>query len=149
LFTLVHQSLTIFDERIPEAHKVATIEGIDDPVIGCNASMAMPLYIVLGKAGGQVMMFDIRMLTKVAQTDIKKPLKQFEVHRHLPFAMGMSDPSIFTLSFGDGLFTPTAQPFHGTVANFCLHPSEPGCAVRAANRVTYVDFPFSHQGAGR
>jgi hypothetical protein len=146
LFTIVSPNLNIYDERIPESHKVASIEGMDDSVVGCNASMAMPLYLVFGKASGQVDMFDLRMLTRVAHTDIKRPLRQFEVHRHLPFAMGMSDQSVFALNFGDGKFTPTAPPFQGTASDFCLHPSEPACAIRAGNRVTYVDFPFSLQG---
>jgi hypothetical protein len=105
--------------------------------------MAMPLYIVLGKTTGQVMMFDIRMLTPVAQSDTKKSFKQFEVHRHLPFAMGATEPSVFTLSFGDGLLTPTVQAFQGTVNNFALHESEAACAVRTGNRITYVDVPLS------
>jgi hypothetical protein len=143
LFYVAGQNLTIFDERVPEVQKVAVIDGMRESVVGCNASLAMPFYVVAGRANGSVTMYDLRTLTAVAQTETGKTLRQFEVHKHLSFGVGLGDPSLFTLAFGDGSFSQNPQQTHGTVKNFSLHSSEPLCAIRCGNRVSALDIQVS------
>jgi hypothetical protein len=143
LFYVCGQNLTIFDERMPENRKVAVIEGMKESVVGCNASLAMPFYIVAGRSNGSVTMYDLRTLRPVAHAETGKSLRQFEIHKHLPFGVGLGEPSLFTLAFGDGSFSQSTQSTHTVVHNFSLHSSEPLCAIRCGNRVSTFDIQMT------
>jgi hypothetical protein len=143
LFYVCGQNLTIFDERMPENRSVAVIEGMRECAVGCNASLAMPFYVVAGRANGAVTMYDLRTLRPVAQAEVGKSLRQLEIHKHLPFGLGLGDPALFTLAFGDGSFSQSTQATHAVVQSFSLHSSEPLCAIRSGNRVSTFDIQIS------
>jgi hypothetical protein len=143
LFYVCGESLTIYDERLAECQKVAVIDGMGESVVGCNVSLAMPFYVLTARATGAVAMYDLRTLARVAQADTGRSLRQFEVHKHLPFGIGLGDPALFTLSFGDGSLSQTVQPTHAPVHAFSLHSSEPLCAIRCGNRVSALDIQVS------
>jgi hypothetical protein len=141
LFLAAGQNLVLYDERMKENQNVATIKGIRDPVAGCNSSLSMPLYLVLGKTTGSVTMFDLRTMTPVMQTSAGTSVRQFQVHKRLPFALGLGekDSSMYALSFHEQAFRQTEQPFQAPVHSFALHSSEPACAVRSGNCVMSVN----------
>jgi hypothetical protein len=143
LFYVAAQNLTIFDERMPENQRVAVIDGMRESVVGCNASLAMPFYVVAARAGGAVTMYDLRTLAPVAQAECGRGLRQFEIHRHLSFGVGLAETALCTLAFGDGSFSQRTLPAQTPINNFALHSSEPLCAVRCGNRVTTLDIQVS------
>ena len=143
LFYVAQTGLTIYDERMKDSEKIVTIPDLGVDLVGANASFSMPLYLICGHKSGTVSMWDLRKMSSLSNSAHKKQLQQFEVHKHLPFAFGLCDSSMFTISYGDGELTPHYHNMKFPVRNFALHSSETTCALRSSNRVTFFEIQVS------
>lgn len=139
LLCVAQEGVTLYDERTREEEKIVTIPEPGLDLVGCNASFSMPSYLFCGHATGKVTMWDLRNMRAVCSSVSKKKLQQFEVHKHLPFAFGLSDTTLFTLTCDNGELTRHYHEVKFPVHHFGLHSSETTCAVRSGNNVSFFE----------
>ena len=97
----------------------------------------MPFYLVAGYKKGCVKMFDMRTMTNVATCNLSAPLVEFDVHRRLPFSVGISNNQLLSFSFENSNFTPEEQDMLNPMS-FTLHQSESTCAVRSGSKIQAI-----------
>lgn len=133
LFYVAQSDLLLYDSRMRGT--VASIQngGIDFLTSNCSASM--PHNIVVASKGGGIKMYDMRNMQAVAFRDIGTRIKQFEVHRQLPYGVILTNNCLYSLSFEDYELTPETQENMAIPDAFGLHMSESTCAVRSGNTV--------------
>jgi hypothetical protein len=132
LFYAAQDNFLLFDNRVKGS--IACIENGGVDFLSANCSCAMPLYLVTSTKGGVVQMYDTRMMKSVASRNLGTPLKQFDVHKQLPFAVGLTS-EIISFSFENGTLTPEQQSIGLGIDAFALHQNESSCAVRIGNTV--------------
>ena len=147
LFWVAQDDLLIYDIRAKS--QVTSFIGGGTRLLGCNVSSASSSYLMTGYEDGLVAMIDFRMMTRVAEHDLKKPLTQFEVHPLLPFCVGTTADSMRSFSFekwmdsksasdSDLRLTPEEQTINFPPSGFSLHPTEACCAIRSRYQVQSV-----------
>ncbi|OHT11579.1 hypothetical protein TRFO_18946 [Tritrichomonas foetus] len=140
LFYVAQDDFLIYDERSKNA--VATVKGGGKNLVNCNCSIAMPLLLTSGFSNGDVSMIDMRTMTEVGtRYNCGAPIKQFDVHQHLPFAVGVAGQDLVSFSYEDEIIEPQVQDLPGgySVADaFCLHLTEASCAVRSGKQIQCV-----------
>lgn len=137
LFWVAQDDLLIYDVR--SKSQVTSFIGGGNKLIGCNVSNAASSYLMTGYEDGLVAMIDFRMMTRVGEQDLKKPLTQFEVHPLLPFCAGTTVDSLRSFSFESGtLEPPEEQTIDFPLNGFTLHPTEASCAMRSRYQVQSV-----------
>ncbi|KAH0786957.1 hypothetical protein GPJ56_008955 [Histomonas meleagridis] len=127
--------INIYDERTNE--KEISFKWGNDVIVGCNASLSMPMDLVVADENGKLAIIDLRAMGEVERSSLGRTVKQFEVHRQLPIGMGVVDNSVFALMFNDGL----RPDYLGNINidSFCLHNSDASCAIRIGNKVENID----------
>lgn len=139
LFYVAQQDLSIFDTRMPG--RAAVIHGAGPGLISCNASGASPFSLIAGYSSGNVSLFEMRTMTEESSYNMGKGLSHFDVHKHLPYAVGISD-SLVSFSSETGVLE-MKKHMVGTVPEaFALHPNENACAIKIDNRVQsiFIDY---------
>ena len=139
LFYVAQDNFLLFDNRV-KSH-IAQIDGGGIDFLSANCTCAMPLYLISSTKSGVVQMYDMRMMKSVAKNDLGTPLKQFDVHKQLPFAVGLTQ-DIVSFSFENGELTPDDQDIGLGIDAFALHQNESTCAVRFGNtvKVCVIDY---------
>ena len=132
LFYVAQDNFLLFDNRVKGS--IACIENGGIDFLSANCSCAMPLYLVTSTKGGVVQMYDTRMMKSVANRNLGAPLKQFDIHKQLPFAVGLTT-EVISFSFENGTLTPEEQDIGLGIDAFALHQNESSCAVRFGNTV--------------
>lgn len=138
LFYVAQNDLYLFDERMKRS--LAIIPDVSD-FVGCNVSQSMPLYLVMGSTNGNVSLYDMRMMTEVIKRSVGRKIRQFDVHKHLPFGLGISD-ALISFSYENGMLNPDLHEIGFAPNSFSLHQSEPTCAIRTRNKIESVDIIF-------
>lgn len=136
LYYVAQNNFMIFDMR---SQQLATsFLNTGSPIIGANSSYAMPFYMMLAKQSGNISMIDMRTMTEITSKVVGKSIKSFDVHKHLPFGLGIIDNSVYSIAFDNGI-NPCIQDFGSTVLDFTLSTTESTCAIRTASKVSLVD----------
>ena len=137
LFYIAQDNIFIYDERTQGP--VATIPDGGKCLVNCNCSISMPLLLVSGYSNGDVGMIDMRTMNEVGKRYRSgTPLTQFDVHQHLPFAVGVSGQELLSYSYEDELLEATTQDLSTPVDSFCLHLTEASCAIRSGRTLQCV-----------
>ena len=135
LFYVAQQDLCIYDTR--QKGKVAQLKDVGDGMISCNASGASPFDLIAGYKSGNVSLIDMRTMTEDACYNLGSPLKQFDVHKHLPYSVGLGD-SLVSFSAESGILEPKVHNVGKLPDAFALHPNENACAIRVGNTVRCI-----------
>ncbi|EAY08655.1 hypothetical protein TVAG_240160 [Trichomonas vaginalis G3] len=133
LFYVSQEHFTLYDSRMRGSIALIKDGGLD--FLGANCSASMPNALVMATKYGHIKMFDIRVMQMISQRELVMPLKQFEVHRQLPYAVGLTNNSLYSISFEDYELTTEAQDNMVIPDAFGLHMSESTCAIRTGNTV--------------
>ena len=136
LFYVAQEDLCIYDTRMQE--KAAELKGVGSGILSCNASGASPFDLIAGYTSGNVSLIDMRTMTEDACYNIETPLKQFDVHKHLPYSVGLSNDSLISFSAESGILEPKFHRLTKLPNAFALHPNENSCAVRVGNTVKCI-----------
>ena len=132
LFYIAQEDLCIYDTR--QKGKVAELKGVGDGIISCNASGASPFDLIAGYKSGNISLIDMRTMTEDACYNLGSPLKQFDVHKHLPYSVGLGD-ALVSFSAESGIIEPKIHNVGKLPDAFALHPNENACAIRVGNTV--------------
>ena len=135
LFYIAQDNITFFDSRTK--NNISSIKNFGNDLISGNSSLSMPLYFSFGNKKGEIFMYDLRMMKEVSYHNIGYPLKQFDVHKQLPFAVALSN-SFYSISFENGSMILEDQDLNYNPNSFALHNSELSCAVRIDNRIDCI-----------
>lgn len=138
LFYIAQDDLSFYDSR--EKNAVAKIVGAGHDLVNCNSSISTPLNLITAY-NKSVSMIDMRMMAKLPNSiNTQYPIQQFEVHQHLPFAVGILNNKLQSFSFEveNQLDSPEEQDLNGIPDAFELHPTEASCAVRIGNKIQCV-----------
>ena len=138
LFYVARQDIIFYDTR--EKDVVFKIMNIGNSFIGGNVSYKSPVNFVMGNnyyngknKQGVISMYALGG-TQIASTTIAKEIKEFEVHKHLPFAASVAD-SFFSFNFDAGELLQQQQNLGFIPSSISLHHSESLVAGRIGNRV--------------
>lgn len=139
LFYVAQQDLKIFDTRMAEL--AATIKGVGPEILSCNASGSAPFSLIAGYKNGNVSLFDMRTMSEEVSYNIECPLKQFDVHKYLPYSVGIAD-TLVSFSTDSGTLEMKRHKLNVMPESFALHPNENVCAVRLSNKVQtiFIDY---------
>ena len=103
-------------------------------MINCNISCATPFDIFSGYESGNISMIDFRTMTEESCYNLGTNLIQFEVHKHLPYCVGLSN-ELVTFTNENGIINTEIINLNINIKpnSFCLHPNENICALRFSN----------------
>lgn len=135
LFYVAQDDILLFDTRT-KAPISKTIDA-GKYFIGGNISYTLPFNFVVGNNAnkqGMVSMFDLRKMEKITSSVYPKELREFDVHKHLPFSVAIAD-SLLSFNFEQGMLISQQQKIGFIPQSFSLHHSEPLVAIRYGNKV--------------
>ena len=138
LFYVANQEdFIVYDERTKNS--VATIKNGGSQLVNCNCSISMPLLLLSAFENGDISMVDFRMMNEVGnRLNTLSPITQFDVHQHLPFAVGVVGEKLMAFSYEGEELESTIQDMNYIPDSFCLHLTEASCAVRSGNNIQCV-----------
>jgi len=139
LFCTANECVSLYDSRSKNTVSSISLDG--DPVLGCNSSSSMPLYLVIGQHSGEVSMIDMRMMTVVVKQNINTKVSLFEVHPQLPFCLALSN-DLISFSFENGLLSPKNIGVSTVPSAFSLHPTESQCVIRYQYKVQTINVDY-------
>jgi len=135
LFYTAQDDLNIFDSRMPMI--ITSLRSVGKNMIGCNISGASPFDIIAGYSSGNISLIDIRTMTEDACYNWGSPIQQFEVHKHLPYGIGLSD-SLVSFSSDNGIINPKRIGLSVVPSSFSLHPNENACSIRIGSKIGVI-----------
>lgn len=138
LFYVARDDVAFYDTRI--GNKVFTINNKGNFFIGGNVSYNSPMNFVMGNNSfvgknkqGVISMY-ILGANRSSSTVVTKEFKEFEVHKHLPFAAAITD-TFFTFNFDTGDLIQQQQNMGYAPNSISLHHSEALVAARYGNTI--------------
>lgn len=136
-YIATQEDFIVYDERTKGP--VATIKNGGRNLVNCNCSISMPLLLLSAFENGDISMVDFRLMEEVGQRlNAGSPITQFDVHQHLPFAVGIAGDQLIAFSYEDEELESTIQDMNYRPDSFCLHLTEASCAVRSTNNIQCV-----------
>lgn len=138
LFYVARQDVLFYDTRMKEV--VFKILNVGSTFVGGNVSYNSPVTFVMGNnynngknKQGVISMYALGG-SQITSTTITKEFKEFEVHKHLPFAAAVTD-SFFSFNFDTGELEQQQQNLGYIPNSISLHHSEALVAARIGNKV--------------
>lgn len=138
LFYVARQDILFYDTRMKEV--VFKIMNIGNTFVGGNVSYTSPVTFVMGNnyngsknKQGVISMYVLGG-SQITSTTIPKELREFEVHKHLPFAAVVSD-TFFSLNYDAAKTQQQPQNLGFVPVAISLHHSESLVAARIGSKV--------------
>lgn len=132
----------LYDVR--QQNKIISFDNGNDSIVGCNSSYSLPYNLISGMESGKITMYDIRMMNVYSSCSVRKPIKQFDIHKNLPFSFGLTTASQpFTLMFDSGIPEIEFINTKTGIDSFSLNHRESTCAIRNGNIISTVDIQLN------
>jgi WD40 repeat protein len=136
LYYIVQEDLSIFDARTNQI--VRRFPNVGRGFVGGNVSSYRPDIFVMGSPDGTVSLWNLPSQSVMESKKYRKGIKLFDVHRHLPIAVGIAD-ALVAFSFEEEGLVQHVQNIGSTPLSFAFHQSEPRCAIRTATQLHCVE----------
>lgn len=140
LFLVASDDIILYDIRDPKSY-IAKFEGSGSNLVSCNCTSVHPFNLVSGYRNRKVSAIDLRTMEFIFNERLNSSLTHFEMHRHLPIAIGLTE-YLTLFNFEGGKVATEIIQTDTLPDSFSLHHSDACCVLRYGNSIRPMDITY-------